>query len=76
MPGQSNSTNQFATSGTQRLNGRIHAVPSFTSTSAAQFRSQENRYLWIDSEIDGTLDIDLVNAKTNATAYFELSGLR
>ena len=74
-PGQSNSTNQFATGGTQRLNGRIHAVPSFDSSAAAEFRSQEKRYLWIDSEIDGTLDIDLVNAKTNATAYFELSGL-
>lgn len=75
LPGQSNSTNQFATGGTQRLNGRIHAVPSFDSSAAAEFRSQENRYLWIDSEIDGTLDIDLVNVKADNTAYFELSGL-
>ena len=75
MPGQDNSTNQFATGGTQRLNGRIHAVPSFDSVAAAEFRSQEKRYLWIDSEIDGTLDIDLVNVKADNTAYFELSGL-
>ena len=75
LPGQSNSTNQFAAGGTQRLNGRIHAVPSFDSVAAAEFRSQENRYLWIDSEIDGTLDIDLVNTKVGNTAYFELSGL-
>ena len=74
-PGQSNSTNQFATGGTQRLNGRIHAVPSLDSVAAAEFRSQDKRYLWIDSEIDGTLDIDLVNAKADNTAYFELSGL-
>lgn len=75
QPPYSNSTNQFAAGGTQRLNGRIHAVPSFDSVAAAEFRSQENRYLWIDSEIDGTLDIDLVNTKVGNTAYFELSGL-
>ena len=75
QPPDSNSTNQFATGGTQRLNGRIHAVPSFDSVAAAEFRSQDKRYLWIDSEIDGTLDIDLVNAKAGNTAYFELSGL-
>ena len=75
QPPYSNSTNQFAAGGTQRLNGRIHAVPSFDSVAAAEFRSQENRYLWIDSEIDGTLDIDLVNVKADNTAYFELSGL-
>ena len=75
LPGESNSTNQFATGGTQRLNGRIHAVPSFDSAAAAEFRSQDKRYLWIDSEIDGTLDIDLVNVKADNTAYFELSGL-
>lgn len=74
-PGQSSSTNQFATGGTQRLNGRIHAVSSFDSSAAAEFRSQEKRYLWIDSEIGGTLDIDLVNVKADDTAYFELSGL-
>jgi hypothetical protein len=75
QPGQSNSTNEFATGGTQRLNGHIHAVPSVVSTSAAQFRSQDKRCLWIDSEIDGTLDIDIVNTKDGDTAYFELSGL-
>lgn len=75
LPGQTGSTNEFATGGTQRLNGRIHAVPSFDSVAAAEFRSQEKRCLWIDSEIDGTLDIDLVNTKGGNTAYFELSGL-
>ena len=75
LPTQSGGTNTFATGGTQRLNGHIHAVPSAVSTAAAQFRSQEERCLWIDSEIDGTLDIDVLNLKDSHAAYFELSGL-
>ena len=75
LPIHSGGTNDFATGGTQRLNGHIHAVLSSDSASPAEFRSQQKRCLWIDSEIDGTLDINLLNAVAEDTAYFELSGL-
>ena len=75
LPIHTGGTNDFATGGTQRLNGHVHAVPSFDSASPAEFRSQQKRCLWIDSEIDGTLDINLINAVAEDTAYFELSGL-